>query len=135
MLKKLIKQIEKTWKKHEIHFLLLKITWIVIFVLNLLCRYTFLSQTLLFQSTKESRSQVCSIQTIFIFCRNYPSWLFVESANYSSSDEVDLDPDQDAEIVVVECSPVLPPHIQAGLNICHSKNWKMKFQNLSRFCL
>jgi len=43
---------------------------------------------------------------------NYPSWLFVESAHNSSSDEADLDPDRDcgdAEIVVVECNPVRHP--------------------------
>ena len=80
-------------------------------------RYTFLLHSLLSQSTKESGSQVCSIQTIFIFCRNYPSWLFVESANNSSSDEADLDPDREcgdsAEIVVVEC-PVSVRHPDPG---------------------
>ena len=45
----------------------------------------------------------------FHICRNYPSWLFVESANNSSSDEADLDPDRDAEIVVVECNQVHHP--------------------------
>lgn len=59
--------------------------------------------------TKENVSQICSTsQTIFIFCRNYPSWLFVETpANNTSSDHGDLDPDRDdgGEIVVVECTP------------------------------
>ena len=75
-------------------------------------RYTFLFHSPLSQSTKESGSRVCSIETIFIICRNYPSWLFVESAHNSSSDEADLDPDRDcgdAEIVVVECNPVRHP--------------------------
>ena len=59
--------------------------------------------------------------SIFLFCRNYPSWLFVESGTNSSSDHVGLDHDrecQDDEIVVVECtttttsspsSPATPP--------------------------
>ena len=47
--------------------------------------------------------------SIFLFCRNYPSWLFVESQSgtNSSSDDVGLDHDrecQDDEIVVVECT-------------------------------
>ena len=59
---------------------------------------------------------------IFLFCRNYPSWLFVESQSgtNSSSDDVGLDHDrecQDDEIVVVECTtastttspPTTPP--------------------------
>lgn len=47
----------------------------------------------------------------FIFCRNYPSWLFVEPADNSSSDSADLETARDcgAEIVVVECSPA-PRH-------------------------
>ena len=58
--------------------------------------------------------------SIFLFCRNYPSWLFVESQSgtNSSSDDVGLDHDrecQDDEIVVVECTtsttspPTTPP--------------------------
>ena len=54
--------------------------------------------------------------SIFLFCRNYPSWLFVDSQSQSqsqsgtnsSSDDVGLEHDrdcQDDEIVVVECSP------------------------------
>ena len=51
--------------------------------------------------------------SIFLFYRNYPSWLFVESQSgtNSSSDDVGLDHDrecQDDEIVVVECSPRSP---------------------------
>ena len=51
--------------------------------------------------------------SIFLFCRNYPSWLFVESQSgtNSSSDDVGLDHDrecQDEEIVVLECSPSSP---------------------------
>ena len=47
----------------------------------------------------------------FIFCRNYPSWLFVEPADNSSSASADLETARDcgAEIVVVECSPA-PRH-------------------------
>ena len=59
--------------------------------------------------------------SIFLFYRNYPSWLFVESQSgtNSSSDDVGLDHDrecQDDEIVVVECTttttdspPASPP--------------------------
>ena len=45
--------------------------------------------------------------SIFLFCRNYPSWLFVESGTNSSSDHVGLDHDRECqgdEIVVVECT-------------------------------
>ena len=41
----------------------------------------------------------------FLFCRNYPSWLFVESPANSSSDDVGSDPDLDCgedEIEVTE---------------------------------
>ena len=45
--------------------------------------------------------------SIFLFYRNYPSWLFVESGTNSSSDHVGLDHDRECqgdEIVVVECT-------------------------------
>ena len=50
--------------------------------------------------------------SIFLFYRNYPSWLFVESGTNSSSDDVGMDHDrecQDDEIVVVECTTTSTP--------------------------
>ena len=63
--------------------------------------------------TKENLKYAEYIQTIFIFYRNYPSWLFVDSdcSNNTSTDGSD-DHDRDAgagEIVVVECTPAPAP--------------------------
>ena len=58
----------------------------------------------------EEKSQICGV-SIFLFCRNYPSWLFVESGTNSSSDDVGLDDDRECqgeEIVVVECTTAAP---------------------------
>ena len=47
------------------------------------------------------------VDTNFLFCRNYPSWLFVESTVNSSSDDVGSDPDLDCgedEIEVADCT-------------------------------